>query len=99
MGMHSSWGFGFPESLAAFGMDFPTMLAHCIFHSPTLSSSTSISFSFPLFLGPLVTLIKVRGDALGYVSSFPHSSSTPPRRKRLVIVAGRGINPLHLLLQ
>ena len=98
MGMHSSWGFSFLEILVAFRVDFPTLLAHYTFDSP-FSSPTSISYPFPLFLRPLVTPVNVRGDALGYVSSFPHSSSTPPRRQRLVIVAGCGINPLHLLLE
>ena len=96
--IHSRWGFSFPEILDTFAEDFSTVLAHCIFHSP-LSSSTSISFSFPLFLGHFVTPVKVKGDALGYVSSFSHSSSTPPIRHKLVIVAGCGIKPLHFLLE
>ena len=44
---------------------------------------------FPyLFFSPLVIPVSVRGDVSGHVSSFPHSSSTPPRRQRLVIIVG-----------
>ena len=92
--MHSKWRFGFLETLIAFGVDYPTMLAHCTFHTPFLLPLLFLS-PFLYFLGPLVTPVKVRGDSLGYVSSFSHSSSNPPRMHRLVIVAGCGINPLH----
>ena len=96
--MHSNWAFGFLENLVVFGVDFPNGAGSLHFSYP-LSSSTSISFPFPLFLGPLVIPVNSREDALGYVSSFPHSSPTLPRRQRLVIVARCGINPLHLLME
>ena len=60
-----------------------------------VSLSISASLSLPLFLGPLVIPISVRGEVLRHFSSSSQSSSTPPRIHSLVISAGLGTSPLY----
>ena len=85
------------------GIKFPCLsccssarLSNCIgsFSLSSPSSSVSTSFSLPIFFGPLVTLVNVKGEALGHVYSSSESPSAPPRIHSLVIVTGWGINPL-----
>ena len=94
LGVHFRIGSDFSKLLVAFDLDFPLfelsaffipLFFFCFFFSP-----------FPLFFGPFVTPVKVRGEALGKVSSIPHSSSTPPLMQSLVIIHGCGIIPLQL---
>ena len=61
---------------------FGIALSNCSCSTSLLSpSSFSISafLSMPLFLGPLITPINVRGDVLGHVSSSSQYPSTPPK--------------------
>ena len=57
------------------------------FSSPGSASSSTIPFYF-LFLVPFVTPVRVRGDALGHVSSLSHDPLTPATVHSLLIVAG-----------
>ena len=57
------------------------------FSSVGSASSSTIPFCF-LFLGPLVTPIRVRGDALGHVSSSSHDPLTLTKMHSLLIVVG-----------
>ena len=59
----------------------------CFAFSFSESASTIIPLCL-LFLGPLITLVRVKGEALGHSSSSGQVPFTPARKHSLVIVAG-----------
>ena len=64
LGVHSRIGSDSFQLLITMDIGFPTVLVQCNLPS-FFPSSFSISFPFPLFFGPFVILVKVRGEALG----------------------------------
>ena len=66
-------------------------LSNCSFSTSLLSPSYFSIYAYlslPLFLGPMITPINVRGEVLGHVSFSSQSPSTPPKIQSLVISAG-----------
>ena len=64
LGVHSKIEFDSSKLLVAMDIGLPTVLAQYTLHS-FFSSSVSFSLPFPLFFGPLVIAVRVRGEALG----------------------------------
>ena len=73
----------------------PSRCSCCNSVGSSSTRTTSTSLPLPLFLGPFVIPVSVRGDVLGQFSSSSQSSWTPPKIHSLDINPGCGINPLY----
>ena len=68
----------------------------CFISNGSSSSLTASTYlPLPLFLGPLVIPVSVRGDVLGQFSSSSQSPWIPPKIQSLKISTECGINPLY----
>ena len=73
----------------------PSRSSYCNSASSFSIRTSSTSLPLPLFLGPFVIPVSVRGDVLGQFSSSSQSPWTPPKIHSLDISPGYGINPLY----